>query len=115
MKIKTNKIQCNNCKDIVESTHVHDFKQCSYGNVFTDGGKQYLRRGFKNSQDDYTDLSEYDRDAFIEQQIKEVRASMKVEGLVVDSETEELGRKILKKQITVDDAIEIIKKKYKQE
>lgn len=62
MKIKVNKIQCRNCGDILESKHVHDFQGCSCGNVFTDGGKSYLRRGFKNSEDDYLDLTEYEEE-----------------------------------------------------
>lgn len=57
VKIKTNKIQCNHCLDIIESTYRHDFKQCSCGKVFVDGGKDYLRRGFDHA-DDYTELSE---------------------------------------------------------
>lgn len=45
MKIKENKIQCRLCKDIIESKSVHDFVMCKCGSVFTDGGKDYLRRG----------------------------------------------------------------------
>lgn len=55
-KIITNKIQCNHCLDIIESTYRHDFKFCSCGKVFVDGGKAYLRRGF-DRPDDYTELS----------------------------------------------------------
>ena len=43
-KIKVNKIQCAKCKDIIESTHRHDFKWCKCGTVAVDGGKSYLRR-----------------------------------------------------------------------
>ena len=42
-KIKTNKIQCNFCKDIIESVHRHDFKSCFCGRVSVDGGKDYMR------------------------------------------------------------------------
>lgn len=53
-----NKIKCNKCGDIIESYDVHDFKYCKCQTVFVDGGHEYLRRGFKNSPDDYTELSE---------------------------------------------------------
>ena len=44
-KIIKNKAQCALCKDIIVSTHVHDFVQCSCGAIFVDGGNEYLRRG----------------------------------------------------------------------
>ena len=40
-----NRARCKLCNDIVESTHVHDFKQCKCGEIFVDGGREYLRRG----------------------------------------------------------------------
>ena len=48
MKIIKNQVKCLSCGDIIESTHVHDFKWCSCKNVAVDGGKQYLRRNFVN-------------------------------------------------------------------
>ena len=58
-KIKTNKIKCKHCGDIIESTHVWDYKACSCKTVSVDGGKEYLKRGIKHSpQEDYEDLSE---------------------------------------------------------
>ena len=57
---KRNAIKCNHCGEIIESTYRHDFRTCSCGTVSVDGGKDYLRRCFKNSPDDYTDLSEYE-------------------------------------------------------
>ena len=60
-KIKTNKIQCNFCKDIIESKHRHDFVSCFCGRVSADGGKDYLKRCFIESPEkDYTELSEYE-------------------------------------------------------
>ena len=59
-KIITNKIQCTYCGDIIESVHVHDFKFCKCRAVSVDGGKSYLKRSFKNSPNDYIDLSEYE-------------------------------------------------------
>lgn len=43
-KIKTNKIKCLKCKDIIESKHRHDFVWCSCGAVAVDGGKDYQKR-----------------------------------------------------------------------
>lgn len=57
-RIISNKIRCKSCGDIIESRSVHDFVQCSCGRVFVDGGHEYLRRGFKESMDDYEELSE---------------------------------------------------------
>lgn len=46
MKIIRNAAKCLKCGDTIESTHQHDFVRCSCGNLFVDGGKEYLRRGF---------------------------------------------------------------------
>lgn len=54
-KIKTNKIKCKKCGDIIESTSVHDFKWCSCGTVAVDGGHEYLRR--LGNEEDFEDLS----------------------------------------------------------
>ena len=42
--IKVNKIKCNKCGDVIESTYRHDFKWCKCGESAVDGGKDYLRR-----------------------------------------------------------------------
>lgn len=57
-KIIVNKIKCNKCGDIIESTYRHDFKSCMCGAVAVDGGKDYLRRG--GNREDWEDLSEYE-------------------------------------------------------
>lgn len=57
--IKSNKAQCLKCGEIIESKSVHDFRQCQCGNLFVDGGKEYLRRGYADSQDTVKELSEY--------------------------------------------------------
>jgi tRNA(Ile2) C34 agmatinyltransferase TiaS len=46
--ILSNKAQCKLCKDIIESKHRHDFKWCKCGQMYIDGGKEYLRRGAKD-------------------------------------------------------------------
>lgn len=60
-KIKVNKIRCKRCGDIIESKTGHDFKFCKCGAVAVDGGKEYLRRCFINTNDDYEELSEYEK------------------------------------------------------
>lgn len=44
MKILKNKVRCNSCLDVIESTHVHDFRVCKCGKIAVDGGRDYLRR-----------------------------------------------------------------------
>lgn len=55
--ILSNKAQCKICKDIVESRHRHDFKWCKCGQMYVDGGKEYIRRGAKDL-DNIIELSE---------------------------------------------------------
>lgn len=52
-----NKCQCKLCGDIIESKHGHDFVWCRCGEIFTDGGTNYLRRG-ANDLSNIIDLSE---------------------------------------------------------
>ena len=54
--ILRNSVQCNKCKDIIESKSRHDFVMCSCESTAIDGGKDYLRR--LGNPEDYTDLSE---------------------------------------------------------
>jgi len=61
MKIKRNKAKCLKCGDIIESKHVHDFVTCKCGEIFVDGGKDYLRRGAKHIEN-VIDLSEEEND-----------------------------------------------------
>jgi hypothetical protein len=59
--VVTNKLQCNACKDIIESLNRHDFKYCRCGAIAVDGGKSYLRRA--GAIGNYTELSEtYEED-----------------------------------------------------
>lgn len=67
-KIIKNAIRCKYCGDTIESTSVHDFKYCSCKSVSVDGGYEYLRRSYTNSQNDFEELSEYietEKDMFI--------------------------------------------------
>ena len=58
-KIISNKAKCKKCKDIIESTYRHDFVTCKCGAISVDGGKDYLRRAFRDI-DDIEELSEYE-------------------------------------------------------
>jgi hypothetical protein len=61
LKIVSNKIRCLWCGEVLESFSVHDFKRCRCGKCFTDGGLEYLHRGFEGDkpEDIYEDLSVY--------------------------------------------------------
>lgn len=62
-KIIKNCIRCNHCGDTIISKNRHDFIKCSCGAVAVDGGTDYLRRIFKNSADDFIELSEFEEQA----------------------------------------------------
>lgn len=59
MPIKHNRIKCNHCQDVIESTHCHDYVACKCGRVAADGGKDYLRRTFPSNVKDYEEMSEF--------------------------------------------------------
>ena len=45
-RIVRNSALCLDCDTEIESKHRHDFKHCKCGNIYVDGGKDYIRRGF---------------------------------------------------------------------
>ena len=57
-KIKVNAARCMACGDVIESKTKHDWRQCSCGLIWVDGGHDYIRRGgdFEKIQD----LTEYE-------------------------------------------------------
>ena len=59
-RIIKNSVKFNLCGEIIVSEEVHDLKFCKCGAVSVDGGNDYLKRTYKNSPDDYTELSEYE-------------------------------------------------------
>ena len=61
MKIIRNAIRCNLCGDEIESNSVHDFVTCSCGACSVDGGRDYLRRCFKE-KGCFTDISVVEED-----------------------------------------------------
>lgn len=58
-KILANRAKCLQCNDIIESRSRHDFVECSCGEIFVDGGREYIRRGAKNFEN-LVDLSVFD-------------------------------------------------------
>ena len=59
-----NAIRCKKCGDEIESTHGYDFKYCSCGSVFIDGGREYGRYGYPggNIEDWIENLMEYEEE-----------------------------------------------------
>ncbi|MGF2565408.1 DUF7695 domain-containing protein [Ralstonia pseudosolanacearum] len=57
-RLVRNRIKCNKCGDIIESTYTHDFVMCSCGACFVDGGHDYMRIG--GNEGDWTDMSEWE-------------------------------------------------------
>lgn len=56
--IVQNAVICNKCDDFIVSKNRHDFVECKCGNIFVDGGQEYLRRGGHGLTDrSYSDLS----------------------------------------------------------
>lgn len=51
MKIIKNRVRCKSCGNIIESTSTHDIKSYRCGSITVDGGKDYIRRGFKEIVD----------------------------------------------------------------
>jgi hypothetical protein len=47
-EIITNRAFCKLCRVEVESKSVHDFRSCKCGNLSVDGGREYLRRCFRD-------------------------------------------------------------------
>lgn len=58
-RLTRNAARCNDCGDVIESKHRHDFVSCSCRAIYVDGGLAYLRRGFVPGAD-FTDMSEYE-------------------------------------------------------
>jgi len=74
-KIIRNAARCRQCGDEIESLFRHDFKWCSCGDIFVDGGFDYLRRG--GNPEDCEDLSEINEDVEITQEYIPNRAAIR--------------------------------------
>lgn len=53
---KYNAAKCRSCGDTVVSRWRHNFVSCTCGNIFVDGGHDYTRHGF-NDSNNYENLS----------------------------------------------------------
>lgn len=62
-RLVCNMMRCNHCMNVLISHHAHDYKECSCGKVFIDGGTDYLRRGY-SAIEDYTEMSLYSDNPF---------------------------------------------------
>ena len=51
-----NRCKCKLCGDVIQSRHRHDFVRCKCGEIFTDGGEDYVRRGAMTSFENLIDL-----------------------------------------------------------
>ncbi len=40
-----NAVKCNNCQEVLQSTHVHDYVECMCQETMVDGGNEYFRYG----------------------------------------------------------------------
>lgn len=58
MEISRNTARCRLCGDVIESKHRHDFVSCKCGEIFVDGGCDYIRRG-ASDLNNIIELSEY--------------------------------------------------------
>ncbi len=66
-----NRCQCLLCGDVIESKYRHDFVSCKCRAIFTDGGKDYIRRGAKDfnmiiNLGDAPEYTEHDLEQFRE-------------------------------------------------
>ena len=59
LRITKNAVRCGKCLTMIESKHRHDFQQCMCGDVFVDGGHDYLRMG-ANPGATWEDLSDFE-------------------------------------------------------
>lgn len=62
MNIARNIARCLKCDTEVESVFCHDFQQCTCGNIFVDGGREYIRHGAID-QRAYQDMCEFEERA----------------------------------------------------
>ena len=64
LQILRNAIKCTHCDDEIESTDTYDMKWCKCGTVAVDGGHDYLKRAFKDRDNDFVELSEIEDDGY---------------------------------------------------
>ena len=57
-RILHNRIRCKLCGDVIESKYRHGFSECSCGACYTDGGREYIHRGWNPTLGSYDDIIE---------------------------------------------------------
>ena len=57
-----NKCKCRLCGDVIESKHRRDFVRCKCGEIFTDGGDDYIRRGAKTDLNNIIHIPEEEKE-----------------------------------------------------
>lgn len=57
-----NRARCKLCGDTIESKFRHDFVKCRCGEIFVDGGVDYLRYGYLTDADNFIRLGDEDGD-----------------------------------------------------
>lgn len=58
-RLRKNAARCDECGATIQSRHRHDFQSCPCGNLFVDGGLDYVRRGYMPGRR-WTELSEWE-------------------------------------------------------
>lgn len=51
--------KCNQCGDIIQSKHTHDYVTCKCGSFSLDGGLSYVRCTFKHGPDSFTLMTKF--------------------------------------------------------
>ncbi len=56
--VVSNEARCLKCGDVIRSMSGHDYVTCSCGNLSVDGGRNYLKRNYRDGRDSWEELSE---------------------------------------------------------
>lgn len=56
------KARCKLCGDVIESKHRYDIVMCKCGEIFLDGGDEYIRKGAKTDLNNIEMIEDDSRD-----------------------------------------------------
>jgi len=62
--MKVSAIVCLKCQDLLWSRSRHDFRQCSCGACFIDGGREYTRIGYMKAKEITMGILDTETDSF---------------------------------------------------
>lgn len=97
-----NRAKCKLCQEIIESMHRHDYVKCKCGEIFVDGGNDYLKAGATNWEN-FLRVDDEGNEIIVQVKDKIVPIEDEKEPLVEDAQNKHIERmKIL------DDMIENI-------